>query len=883
LADVGPNKFDFSKGKNCHFAQRYRSFTLEQKRLLTYCWRMESTAASINPITIESEMRQSYLDYAMSVIVGRALPDVRDGLKPVQRRVLYAMLSEGLTSGRKHSKCAGVVGEVLKRFHPHGDMPVYEALVRLAQPWNLRYPLIDGQGNFGSIDGDPPAAYRYTECRMTALAESLLEDIEKETVTFSPNFDDSTVEPDVLPAVIPNLLVNGATGIAVGMAAHLPPHNLGEVISGALAVIDDPNISLPKLLELIPGPDFPTGGTIYGRGPIISAYSTGRGIIQIRAKATVETIKGKTREVEAIVITEIPYQLNKSRLIEKIAELVNDKQIDGISKLRDESDRTGMRIVIEVKKDATPEVVLNQLYKLTPLQSSFGIINLAIVHGRPMVCSLLELLTHFLNHRRDVINRRTEFDLRKAKERMHILDGFKIALLNLDEVIKLIRGSNTPKEAKDGLIDRFSLSPIQAQAILDLRLQKLTGMERLAIEQEHAELAKLIEELLGILADPRKVDDIIKAELLEIKEKFADPRRTEIVDDNGAIDMTDLIEDEEMVVTVSHKGYVKRTSVSEYREQKRGGKGIIGAAADDEDFIEHLFVSSTLADLLIFTNQGRMYWLKVYNIPESGRTTRGRALVNLIEMKEDEKLCAILPVREINQEHFVVMATERGVIKKTGLEEFCRSRRNGIMACTLDEGDIMIGAAITNGKEDILLATRDGMAIRFMEDQVRAMGRAARGVTGIRFEGDDKVVGMTIVSSHQPENADEAQPSEELTLLTVCENGFGKRTLVSEYRSQNRGGKGLIDIQTDGRNGPVVQTLAVTNSTGLMLITSGGKIIRTGADNVSVIGRNTRGVKLIDLDEGEKVVAVAPAPRDDSSSEEAPASPETTATPEKPE
>ena len=820
---------------------------------------------NVSPITIESEMRQSYLDYAMSVIVGRALPDVRDGLKPVQRRVLYAMLKEGLVPSRKHSKCAGVVGEVLKRYHPHGDMPVYEALVRLAQPWNLRYPLIDGQGNFGSVDGDPPAAYRYTECRMTALAESLLEDIEKETVDFAPNFDDSTLEPTVLPSVIPNLLVNGANGIAVGMATHIPPHNLTEVIEGALAVIHNPEITLAELLKIIPGPDFPTGGTIYGRGAIISAYSNGRGIIQVRAKAHFEKLKTKSREADIIVVTEIPYQLNKARLIEKIADLVNEKQIEGISKLRDESDRSGMRIVVELKRDATPEVVLNQLYKLTPMQSSFGIVNLAIVDGRPVVCSLHNLLTYFLNHRRDVVTRRTEFELKKAKERMHILEGFKIALLNLDEVIRLIRAASTPRDAKDELISRYSLSSIQAQAILDLRLQKLTGMERLAIEQEYEELAKRIEELLAILADPKKVDGIIAAELTQIKEKYGDERRTEIVDDGADIDMTDLIEDEEMVVTVSHKGYVKRTSVSEYREQRRGGKGIIGAAADDDDFIQNLFVTSTLSDLLVFTSQGRVYWLKVYDIPESGRTSRGRALVNLLELKEGEKVCAILPIREWTENSFVVLATERGVVKKTALEEFSRSRRNGIMACTLDELDTLIGAAITTTGDDVILATRDGMAIRFQEDQVRQMGRAARGVTGIRFEGDDKVVSLTIVGASQAN--DDAEQPEELTLLTVCENGFGKRTTISEYRSQNRGGKGLIDIQTEGRNGPVIEALAVASSTGIMLITSGGKIIRTGAKDISVIGRNTRGVKLIDLDADEKVVAVAPAPLDSNATD----------------
>ena len=822
---------------------------------------------TINPITIESEMRQSYLDYAMSVIVGRALPDVRDGLKPVQRRVLYAMLKEGLVSSRKHSKCAGVVGEVLKRYHPHGDMPVYEALVRLAQPWNLRYPLIDGQGNFGSVDGDPPAAYRYTECRMTELAERLLEDIEKETVDFTPNFDDSVMEPVMLPAVIPNLLVNGANGIAVGMATHIPPHNLTEVISGALALINNPETSVQELIGLIPGPDFPTGGSIYGRGPIISAYTTGRGIIQVRAKAHFEKLKGKTREADIVVVTEIPYQLNKARLIEKIAELVNEKQIEGISKLRDESDRTGMRIVMELKRDATPEVVLNQLYKLTPMQSSFGIVNLAIVNGKPQVCSLKEMLSYFLDHRRDVVTRRTDFELRKAKERMHILEGFRIALLNLDEVIALIRSASTPKDARDGLITRFELSTTQAQAILDLRLQKLTGMERLAIETEHAELAKLIQELMSILADAKRVDAIIAAELTEVREKYGDARRTEILDDGGEIDMTDLIEDEEMVVTVSHKGYVKRTSVSEYREQRRGGKGVIGAAADDDDFVKNLFVASTLADLLVFTSLGRVYWLKVWQIPESGRTSRGRALVNLLDLKEDEKLCAILPIKEWSENANVVLVTKNGVIKKTALEEFSRSRRNGIVACSLDEGDTVIAAMTTEAAGDIILATRDGMAIRFQEDQVRPMGRTARGVTGIRFEGDDQVVSMAVLPK-APEAPVEGE--EETTLLTICENGYGKRTVVSEYRAQNRGGKGLIDIQTEGRNGPVIDALTVTSASGLMLITSGGKIIRTSAKDISVIGRNTRGVKLIDLDEEEKVVAVASAPLDSGNGGEAP-------------
>lgn len=818
--------------------------------MFSYACRMENTP-QITPVNIENEMRQSYLDYAMSVIVGRALPDVRDGLKPVQRRVLYAMLTVGLTPGKKHSKCAGVVGEVLKRFHPHGDSSVYEALVRLAQEWSLRYPLVDGQGNFGSIDGDPPAAYRYTECRMTAVAEKLLEDIEKDTVDFIPNFDDSTTEPVYLPSVVPNLLINGADGIAVGMATHIPPHNLTEIVNGTIALIENPEIGLKELMTHIPGPDFPTGGTILGRGPIVSAYSNGRGIVQIRAKYHFEKLPGKSREVELIVFTEIPYQINKSRLLEKIGELVNEKLIEGISKLRDESDRSGMRIVVELKRDATPEVVLNQLYKLTPLQSSFGIINLAIVDGRPLVCGLAQMLNYFISHRRDVVTRRTEFDLKKAKERMHILEGFRIALLNLDEVIQIIRASETAVEAKTNLINRFELSAIQAQAILDLRLQKLTGLERLAVENEHKELAKLIEELLAILADVKKIDAIIISELKEVKDKYGDERRSEIIDDGGDINVVDLIEDEEMVVTISHKGYIKRTSVSEYRQQKRGGKGVIGTASDDEDFTEHLFVASTHAEVLIFTNLGKLYWLKVYEIPESGRTSRGRALVNLLQMKESETLAAVLSVREVKEETYIVLATQQGTVKKTAVEEFRRSRRQGIMAVTLEQDDKLIGAAISHGKDGLIVATKTGMSIRFSEDDVRAMGRGAKGVIGIRLEAGDRVMSMALVSGDDSKD-------EGLTLLTVCENGYGKRTSLTEYRTQNRGGKGLIDIQTNERNGPVVGAVVVNDSSGLMLITSGGQIIRTRAKDVSVIGRNTRGVTLIDLSEGEKVVAIAP-------------------------
>lgn len=804
-------------------------------------------------VNIGEEMRQSYMDYAMSVIIGRALPDVRDGLKPVQRRVLYAMLSEGLVSNRKHSKCAGVVGEVLKRFHPHGDIPVYDALVRLAQPWCLRYPLIDGQGNFGSIDGDPPAAYRYTESRLTALAEKLLEDIEKETVDFGPNFDDTTLEPLVLPSVIPNLLVNGADGIAVGMATHIPPHNLREVVSGTIAYLENPTISLDEMMKHIPGPDFPTGGTIYGRSAIVSAYRDGKGIIQLRAKTAFEPTPGK-KDTTSIVVTEIPFQVNKARLIERIAELYNNKEIEGISRVRDESDRKGMRVVIELKRDATPEVVLNQLFKLTPLQTSFGIINLAIVEGKPVVCSLIELISHFVDHRRDVVVRRTQFDLRKAQARMHLLDGFRIVLLNIDEVIALIKKAQTPDEARAGLMKRYSLSEIQAQAVLDLKLQKLTGLERLAIEQEHKELAAEIARLLSILADSKKVDQIIGAELQQVRDQFGDDRRTALAEQVEEIQVEDLIEDEEMVVTISHQGYIKRIASSSYKAQKRGGKGISATSVAHEDFTEHLFIASTLSDVMVFTSSGRLYWVKVYEIPEAGRTARGRALVNLLNLKDEaEKITTVLPVRELGPTACVLMATKQGVVKKTQLEEFTRSRRTGIIACSIDDGDALIGVGMTSGQDEIILATKSGMAIRFEETDVRAMGRAARGVKGITLDEGDAVVSMTVVAKGVVNGAG---PVADGTLLTVCENGFGKRSLLSDYRVQGRGGKGLIDIKTDDRNGPVVAAVNVSDTDQLMIITTGGKMVRTPVADISTIGRNTKGVKLIGLDAGEKVTAV---------------------------
>lgn len=814
--------------------------------------------SSILPITIEDEMRQSYMDYAMSVIVGRALPDVRDGLKPVQRRVLYAMYREGLLSSRKHSKCAGVVGEVLKRYHPHGDAPVYEALVRLAQPWSLRYPLVDGQGNFGSIDGDPPAAYRYTESRMTAIAEKLLEDIDKDTVDFIPNFDDSHTEPTVFPSVVPNLLINGASGIAVGMATHIPPHNLTEIIDALVLILDEPACSTEALLACVPGPDFPTGGTILGTSSFRTAYRTGRGVVQVRGRAEVERIKGNSREVDAIVITEIPYQVNKTRLIERIAELVNAKEIEGVSKLRDESDRHGMRIVIELKRDATSEVVLNHLYKSTPLQTSFGIINLAIVEGKPVVCSLRQLLEHFLNHRRDVVTRRTAFELREARARMHILEGFRIALINIDEVIAIIKGSESPPIARESLQQRFSFSQIQAQAILDLRLQKLTGLERLAIEKEHEELAAEIDRLASILESSARIDGVIKGELVALREQFPSPRRTVIVESTDDIALEDLIEDEEMAVTVSHQGYIRRTAIAEYRAQKRGGKGVSGAATREEDFVEHLFVASTHSSLLAFTNLGRLYWLKVYQVPEASRIGRGRALVNLLDLREGESVATILPVRDFDDQTFVLMSTKRGIVKKIGLMEFSRTRKGGVIACVLDDNDSLIGADLVKDGDNVLLATQEGLSIRFPESDVRSMGRVTRGVKGVDLADEDLVVSMTVL--HKPSSDADESAQAGGTLFTVCEAGYGKRSNLSEYRDQKRGGKGIIDIQagTGTRNGKVVSAVAAYDDNAqVMLITSGGKIIRIRTADVSVIGRNTLGVRLINLEADERVLAVA--------------------------
>jgi DNA gyrase subunit A len=787
-------------------------------------------------------MRQSYMDYAMSVIIGRALPDARDGLKPVHRRILYAMYDEGLLHNHRYSKCAGVVGEVLKRYHPHGDSAVYDALVRLAQEWVVRYPLIDGQGNFGSIDGDPPAAYRYTECRLTELAEELLADIERETVEFGPNFDESTTEPLVLPSRVPNLLVNGASGIAVGMATNIPPHNLGEVCDALIALIDQPALTIDELMRYIPGPDFPTGGFICGQGPVRDAYREGRGILTLRARTTVETDEKRGRS--AIIVTEIPFQVNKARLIERIAELVNERKLDGISDLRDESDRDGMRVVIELKRDAVAEVLLNQLYKHTPLQESFGINMLAIVDGRPQLLTLKDALTVFLKHRRGVVVRRTRFDLRKAEERLHILEGLKIAVDNLDLAIGIIRGSKDPATARDALIAQLGLSQLQAQAVLEMRLQRLTGLERDKILEEHTETLKVIEQLRQILADEREVAKIVGDELRALREKYADPRRTQLVDEAAAISVEDLIVEEDMVVTISHEGYIKRNPVALYRAQRRGGRGKIGATTRDEDFVEYLFVASTHSYLLCFTTAGKVYWLKVHEIPQAGRAARGRSIANLLRLNAEEKLSAFLPVREFQEGWYVVFATRAGLIKKTDLMSYSTPRPSGIIAIALEEGDEVVGVRLTDGSQEVILSTADGQAIRFEEAEARAMGRDTYGVRGMKLDQGDAVVGLDLVE-------------EGGTLLAVSENGYGKRSAMDEYRRTHRGGKGIITMKTTDKTGRVIGVRMVTDADQIMLVTSGGKVIRMQVSEMRVIGRNTQGVRLIDMEAGERVAAVA--------------------------
>jgi DNA gyrase subunit A len=791
-------------------------------------------------INIEEEMKTSYLDYAMSVIVGRALPDVRDGLKPVQRRILYAMLREGLTPGKKYSKCAGVVGEVLKKYHPHGDSAVYDALVRLAQDFNMRYPLVDGQGNFGSVDGDPAAAYRYTEARLAKIAEEMLVDIDKETVDFVANFDETTEEPTVLPARIPNLLVNGSSGIAVGMATNIPPHNLGEVIDGLLLLIDNPDATVKEIMKKIKGPDFPTGGIIHGRKGIVDAYTTGRGQVKMRARVDIEEHKKGSQ----IIISELPYQTNKARLIEKIAELVRQKRIEGISDLRDESDRDGIRVVLEVKKGDIPQVILNNLYKQTPMETSFGIIMLAIVNGQPRVLNLLELLTLFLKHRREVTVRKTRFELRKAEEKAHILEGLKVALDNLDKIIKLIRQSKTPEDALNGLMKGFPLSKVQAQAILDMRLQRLTGLEREKIIKDYNETLKAIKRLKAILDSPALVDDIIRQELEDVKKKYEDKRRTEITKEADEITMEDLVADEDVVITITHQGYIKRTSLDEYRSQRRGGKGMKGMATRKEDFVEDLFTASTHDFLLFFTNFGRLYWLKVYRVPEMSRAARGKAIVSLIQMSSRERITAVFPVKEFTGGKYLFMATKKGYVKKTSLTAYSNPRAVGINAIKIEDNDELIGVRATNGEKDIILSTRDGMSIRFNEKDVREMGRVARGVKGINLKSGDEVVSVGVVE-------------KGASLLTVTEKGYGKRTKADEYRVQSRGGKGIKTIKITEKNGKVLGVLQTTNDDEIILISEKGLIIRMKATDVRMIGRATQGVRLMRLEEGDRVVSFA--------------------------
>ncbi len=793
------------------------------------------------PVNIIDEMRKSYLDYAMSVIIGRALPDARDGLKPVHRRVLYAMNELGNTYNKSYKKSARIVGDVIGKYHPHGPDAVYDTIVRMVQDFTLRYPLIDGQGNFGSIDGDNPAAMRYTEIRMGRLADDLLADIEKETVDFGPNYDDSLREPLVLPARFPNLLVNGSSGIAVGMATNIPPHNLTEIINATILLIENPEATLDALLALVPGPDFPTAGFIYGRSGIRAAYAAGRGVITLRARAAIEKL---TREREAIIVTEIPFQVNKAKLIERVAELVRDKKLEGVSDLRDESDREGMRIVIELKKDEPAQVVLNNLYKLTPMQSSFGIILLTIVDNQPRILNLQEALTCFIEHRKEVVRRRTIFELGKAEARAHILEGLKRALDILDEIITLIRASKEPATAKSGLMTRFAFSDVQAQAILDMRLQRLTGLEREKIVQEYEDILKLIARLKEILASEKVLKSVIIDELREVQKTYGDKRRTEIVDEEVEITLEDLIADEDVVITVTHSGYIKRTPASLYHPQGRGGKGRIGMTTRDQDFIDHVFIASTHSYMLVFTNKGQVYWLKVYEIPDVGTAGKGKAIVNLVNMSKDEKIADIIAVKNFDQKASVVMATHNGIVKKTALGEFSNPRSSGIIAIHVPEDDELIGCQLTDGSYDILLATRQGKAIRFSETDVREMGRNARGVIGIRLAEGDRVVAMSAFK----------QPGQ---FLTVTEKGFGKRTAVEEYPRQGRGGSGVINVRVGDKNGTVVNTCHVQEDSSVMLITAQGKLIQLYAEDI----RNTQsraavGVKCIDLEEGDYVASV---------------------------
>lgn len=820
----------------------------------------EELNEKIIPINIEDEMKTAYIDYSMSVIVSRALPDVRDGLKPVHRRVLYGMVELGLASNRPYKKSARIVGEVLGKYHPHGDSSVYDTMVRMAQNWSLRYPMVDGQGNFGSIDGDPPAAMRYTEARLRKLAEEMMTDIDKDTVDFRPNFDESLEEPTVMPAKIPNLLVNGASGIAVGMATNMAPHNLSEVCDGICSYIDNNDITIAELMQHVKGPDFPTGGVIYGVEGLKDAFESGRGRVVIRGKAEFETSStGK----EMIVVTEVPYQVTPSQIIIKTVDLINEKVIEGISAVRDESGRQGMRVVFDLKRDAIPNVILNQLYKYTPLQTSFSVNNIALVHGKPEMLNLKDMIRHYVNHRHEIVLRRTNYLLAEARKRIHILEGLLIALDHLDEVIALIRSSRTPDEAREGLMSKFGLSEIQSKAILDMRLQRLTGLERDKIRDEYNEVMKEIEYLESILASEEMRMGIIKTELQEVKEKYGDERKTRIEFNAEEINIEDLIPNEEVVVTISHMGYIKRTRLEEYKEQNRGGKGLRGVAHRDEDFVEHLFVASTHNYLLLFTEQGRCFWLKVYEIPEGQKATKGRPIQNLIQIPQDDKIKAYLNVINLKDEdylnnNFIIMVTKKGTVKKTSLEAYSRPRTNGINAITVREGDELLQACLTDGNSEVLIAKKSGKAIRFSEKTVRPMGRTAAGVRGVTLEGaKDEVIGMVCVN---PDN-------KEATMLVVSEKGYGKRSDLDDYRITGRGGKGVKTIQVTEKTGDLVGILSVTDADGLMIINKSGMTIRMAADKLRVMGRATQGVRLINIKEKDSIAGIAAVPREDDEEE----------------
>ncbi len=802
----------------------------------------KTNIGKVFPCTIEDEMKKSYIDYAMSVIVGRALPDVRDGLKPVHRRILFAMKEMGLSHNRPYKKSAAVVGDVLGKYHPHGDTAVYDTMVRLVQVFSMRHPLIDGQGNFGSIDGDSAAAYRYTEARLTELAAELLSDIDKETVNFTPNFDNTRQEPLVLPSAFPNLLVNGSSGIAVGMATNIPPHNLAEIIDGLFALIDNPSIEIEELNKIIKGPDFPSGGTIHGKSGIKEAYHKGRGTIKLRAKVDIqENNNGK----EILIVKEIPYQVNKSTLIENIAKLVRDKKIEGISDLRDESDRKGTRLVIELKREAHSQIILNQLFKHTQLEISFGTIMLSLVNNRPKVLNLKEMLHYYLQHRQEVVIRRTEFELRKAEARAHILEGLQIALENLDKIVEIIKASQNVETAKNALMKNFSLSKIQAEAILNMRLHQLTGLEREKLHREYLELIKSIEQLKFILSSPEKVLSIIKEELSAIKEKYQNKRRTVIVAKSIEMDIEDLIQEEETVITISHAGYVKRMSLSMYRAQHRGGKGLIGTTLRDEDFVEDIFITSTHSYLLFFTNFGRVYWLKVYEIPEGSRQSKGKAIINLISLSSsEEKIAAAIPVKEFTPDSYLIMATQNGTLKKSSLTEYSNPRKKGIIAINFKKGDSLIDAKLSDGKNQVIIGTKKGMAIRFEDKEVKSIGRTGKGVRGIKLNPGDQVIGMEIMSG-------------EDTLLSITSNGYGKRTRIKEYRLVSRACKGVINLKTTAKNGEVIGIKKVDKEDEIMLITAKGKVIREKVKNIRTIGRSTQGVRLIRLGSDDRLVGMA--------------------------